>query len=165
MSESVPINRNISWLDEKGSWLAYVVGLAASLLLLVAAGLSWAVAWCLLTVLHGLTTLFLFHFRMGAPAFNGTDMSSMDQYTWWEQVDNGELNTDNRKFLTLVPLVLFMFSSHYAWGVEFGWLAAATLVSAIILIAKLPLMHNRRLFGLNRAQSFHFPTTPTGKAD
>ena len=32
--------------------------------------------------------------------------------TFWEQLDDGVQNTNNRKFLTLVPVVLFLLATH-----------------------------------------------------
>ena len=32
--------------------------------------------------------------------------------TFWEQLDDGVQNTSNRKFLTLVPVVLFLLATH-----------------------------------------------------
>ncbi len=35
-----------------------------------------------------------------------------DGMTFWEQLDDGVQNTSNRKFLTLVPVVLFLLATH-----------------------------------------------------
>ena len=35
-----------------------------------------------------------------------------DGMTFWEQLDDGVQNTNNRKFLTLVPVVLFLLATH-----------------------------------------------------
>ena len=38
--------------------------------------------------------------------------------TFWEQLDDGVQNTNNRKFLTLVPVVLFLLATH---GTDYRW--------------------------------------------
>ena len=35
-----------------------------------------------------------------------------DGMTFWEQLDDGVQNTNNRKVLTLVPVVLFLLATH-----------------------------------------------------
>ncbi len=41
-----------------------------------------------------------------------------DGMTFWEQLDDGVQNTNNRKFLMLVPVVLFLLATH---GTDYRW--------------------------------------------
>ncbi|WVZ17614.1 hypothetical protein V8G54_010596 [Vigna mungo] len=50
-------------------------------------------------------TYHFFHWKKGTPF--AEDQGIYNRLTWWEQVDNGKQLTRNRKFLTVVPLVLF----------------------------------------------------------
>ena len=38
----------------------------------------------------------------------GEDQGIYNALTWWEQMDNGQQLTSNRKFLTVVPIVLYV---------------------------------------------------------
>lgn len=50
-------------------------------------------------------TFYLFHWKKGSP-FPAEDQGHYDNLTWWEQMDSGRQLTRNRKFLTLVPVIL-----------------------------------------------------------
>ena len=43
-------------------------------------------------------------------SFTVDDGGKYDAMTYWEQIDNGVENTGNRKFLRIVPIILFMAS-------------------------------------------------------
>ena len=49
-------------------------------------------------------TYHSFHWKKGTPF--GDDQGIYNRLTWWEQIDNGKQLTRNRKFLTVVPIVL-----------------------------------------------------------
>ncbi|KAG2380177.1 uncharacterized protein HKW66_Vig0169560 [Vigna angularis] len=51
-----------------------------------------------------MVTYHFFHWKKGTPF--AEDQGIYNRLTWWEQVDNGKQLTRNRKFLTVVPLVL-----------------------------------------------------------
>ena len=50
-------------------------------------------------------TYHSFHWMKGTPF--GEDQGIYNALTWWEQMDNGQQLTSNRKFLTVVPIVLY----------------------------------------------------------
>ena len=50
-------------------------------------------------------TYHFFHWKKGTP-FAADDQGIYNRLTWWEQIDNGQQLTRNRKFLTVVPVVL-----------------------------------------------------------
>ena len=174
------VNRNTAWLNERGGWLIFVVVLFLTWLVLVAFSLPSHVIWPVVTLAHGFLTLYFMHFRLGSPfgGFFGDD-GRYDSLTWWEQIDNGEQNTNNRKFLTLIPLVLlsvtFKVTSDAGAYLSLG---CSVFVSSILLIAKTPAMYvtpflhcifcnilcmyRRRLFGFNsvQAQDSFFEASP-----
>ncbi|RVW95372.1 hypothetical protein CK203_028749 [Vitis vinifera] len=49
-------------------------------------------------------TYHFFHWKKGTPF--AEDQGIYNRLTWWEQIDNGKQLTRNRKFLTVVPVVL-----------------------------------------------------------
>ena len=49
---------------------------------------------------------------------NAALQGKYDGMTFWEQLDDGVQNTSNRKFLTLVPVVLFLLATH---GTDYRW--------------------------------------------
>lgn len=63
---------------------------------------------CLIDVLassfFNKVTYHFFHWKKGTPF--SEDQGIYNRLTWWEQVDNGKQLTRNRKFLTVVPVVL-----------------------------------------------------------
>ena len=72
----------------------------------------------------------------------------MDE-TWWEQLDSGVQWTDNRKFLLLVPMFLFLF---VAWATHYqtGYMVVNLVGLSMCVVPKLPWMDGVRLGGLNR---------------
>jgi hypothetical protein len=95
------------------------------------------------------------HFRLGSPfgGFFGDD-GRFDSLTWWEQIDNGEQNTNNRKFLTLIPLFLLIITFKVTFDAgAYLCLSCSVFLSSILLIAKTPIMYHKRLFGFNSLQS------------
>lgn len=51
-------------------------------------------------------TYQFFHWKKGTPF--AEDQGIYNALTWWEQMDNGKQLTTNRKFLTVVPVVLWV---------------------------------------------------------
>ncbi|KAD5507447.1 hypothetical protein E3N88_15150 [Mikania micrantha] len=49
-------------------------------------------------------TYHFFHWKKGTPF--AEDQGIYNRLTWWEQIDSGKQLTRNRKFLTVVPVVL-----------------------------------------------------------
>ena len=142
-------NPNVSWLNSKGIWLTYVIfTFAMHLVLLSLPFFSTAVAWTLTNVCHNVAGFYLLHIVKGAP-WETCDQGKARRYTYWEQIDNGIQFTATRKFLTTVPIVLFILASFYTkYEAVHFIINFATLV--IVLIPKLPQFHGVRLFGINK---------------
>ena len=149
------VNRNTAWLNERGGWLIFIVCLFAMWLVSFSLSLPTYTTWTAITLIHGCLTLYFMHFRLGSPfgGFFGDD-GRFDSLTWWEQIDNGEQNTSNRKFLTLIPLLLLIVTFKVTSDVgAYYCLGCSVFLSSILLIAKTPIMYRRRLFGLNSPQN------------
>eukprot|EP00842_Homolaphlyctis_polyrhiza_P003917 jgi/Hompol1/4526/HPOL_000939-RA len=110
-------------------------------------GISAEASWTLTNITYNVITFYMFHWMLGTPFIY--NQNEYDGLTLWEQIDGGAQFTATKKFLTAVPVFLFLIGTHYAhydlptFMINF----AALMVS---LIGKLPAMHKVRLFGLNK---------------
>ncbi|MBA0685989.1 hypothetical protein Goari_013623 [Gossypium aridum] len=68
--------------------------------------------------------------------------------TWWEQIDNGKQLTPNIKFLTIVPVILYLIASHTI-DYQHPMLFFNTIAVVVLVVAKFPNMHKVRIFGIN----------------
>lgn len=141
------VNKNVNWLDSPGVWTWYLSLIFASWLLISALIDDGGLAWTYVHLLHGMITYYLLHWTKGSPCQE--DQGKYEYLTFWEQVDNSVYGTRNRKFLTVVPLVLFVLATH---GTDFRKqpLGLNLLVVVLLLVAKLPSMHKVRILGINR---------------
>uniref|UniRef100_T1JB06 ORM1-like protein 3 n=1 Tax=Strigamia maritima TaxID=126957 RepID=T1JB06_STRMM len=143
------VNPNSSWLSSRGVWLAYGIAvLLLHLILLSFPFLSVAAVWSLTNVIHNMVMFYVLHVMKGTP-WEMIDQGKARTLTHWEQIDSGEQFTATRKFLTVVPIVLFFLTSFYTkydslhFGINF-----VTLI--LVLLPKLPQFHKVRLFGINK---------------
>ncbi|KAJ6650099.1 ORM1-like protein [Pseudolycoriella hygida] len=142
-------NPNTSWLDSRGFWLAYILGmLFVHLILLSIPFVSIYFAWTITNVLHNLAHLYFLHCIKGAPWLS-TNTSSERRYTHWEQINNGQQWTETRKFLIIAPIVIFLLTCFYTKN-DVGHFAVNFLSLIVVLIPKLPQFHGVRLFGINK---------------
>ncbi|ESR52507.1 orm1-like protein 2 [Citrus sinensis] len=91
-------------------------------------------------------TYHFFHWKKGTPFAD--DQGIYNGLTWWEQIDNGKQLTRNRKFLTVVPVVLYLIASHTT-DYQNPMLFFNTLAVFVLVVAKFPNMHKVRIFGIN----------------
>lgn len=63
-------------------------------------------------------------------------------------MDNGRQLTRNRKFLMVVPVVLYLIACHTT-DYSNPWLLLNTVAVFVLVIAKFPNMHKVRIFGIN----------------
>ncbi|CAH2080254.1 unnamed protein product, partial [Thlaspi arvense] len=89
--------------------------------------------------------------RLGHGTPFGDDQGIYNRLTWWEQIDNGKQLTRNRKFLTVVPVVLYLIASHTT-DYQHPMLFLNTLAVFVMVVAKFPHMHKVRIFGINADQ-------------
>ena len=166
----VATNKNTNWLDNKASWLFYVLLIVVSWLIIS----NWTdpgLAWTYVHIAHGVITYYLLHWNKGSPIQD--DQGKYDRYvkivvgdcvaqsiicltvsfccslTFWEQIDNGVQFTSTRKFFIAVPVALFLLASHTSdfrrqpLGVNF-------FVVVVLVVAKLSSMHKVRIMGINK---------------
>ncbi|KAJ3304177.1 hypothetical protein HDV03_003027 [Kappamyces sp. JEL0829] len=151
---SVDENPNTNWLHTRGSWIVvlffiFIVRLAVSGI----PGITVELSWTITNLLYNVTTFIWFHIIIGTPfsVFSGFSSFSSNEYeglTMWEQIDNGQQFTPTKKFLTGLPIVLFLLSTHYShYDLPTFLVNFSTLL--LVLVAKLPVMHKVRIFGIN----------------
>jgi len=128
-------NKNVEWLDERGTWWFYMAMIAFSRYVLFVLGVSTDVAWCAVISSHSLITFWLIHYKQGSLLTWDDDGGKYDGMTYWEQIDNGIENTGNRKFLRIVPIILFIFSYRQTSGALLYVNMACTL---LVLVPKRP---------------------------
>jgi len=88
------------------------------------------------------------HSQHGTPWETG-DQGVVRQLTHWEQIDDGAQFTATRKFLTIVPIVMFMLTSFYTKYDYFHFCINITTMILVVL-PKLPMFHQVRIFGINK---------------
>ncbi|KAJ1679680.1 sphingolipid homeostasis protein orm1 [Spiromyces aspiralis] len=141
------VNKNSSWVNLKGSWITHIVGIILLKLFFgVIPGLSLEVGWTLTNLSYCLAQYLIFHAFVGSPFDEDQGMNY--HLTLWEQIDDGEHYTPSKKFLTTLPIALFLISTHYTNYSAFAFMVNFFAV-VFILVAKLPAMHRRRFFGIN----------------
>ncbi|XP_033639452.1 ORM1-like protein 3 [Asterias rubens] len=137
-----------SWLSSRGMWISYLIGIyALHLFFLCLPFLNVAMVWTLTTVSHSLLMYLLFHYIKGAI---WSDSQGTERYlTQWEQIDNGDQFTTTRKFLTVVPIIMFFLASFYTKYNTVHFLINC-LFTLIIVLPKLPMFHGVRIFNINK---------------
>lgn len=103
--------------------------------------------WTVTSVAHGVFSFLAFHFNRGTPMWE--DQNEFIDQTVWEQIDAGVPWTDTRKFLIVVPILLFLVVSHCTDYAVVD-LAINLPVLVVLLVSKLPEMHGVRIFGINK---------------
>lgn len=139
-------NKNTNWLSQPGAW-TYYLGLILVLWFCACLFVDGGLAWTYVHLLHGCISYYLFHWVKGSPI--EMDQGKYDQLTFWEQLDDGVQNTDNRKFFTVVPVVLFLLATH---GTDYRRqpLGLNLIVVIVLVVAKFSSLHKVRFFGINK---------------
>ncbi|KAG6791558.1 hypothetical protein NC651_000935 [Populus alba x Populus x berolinensis] len=149
------VNRNTEWFTYPGVWTTYMLIVFMSLLLVLSIfGCSAGMAWTIVHLCHFAVTYHFFHWKKGTPFAD--DQGIYNGLTWWEQIENGKQLTRNRKFLTVVPVVLrlmngelwYLMASHTT-DYQNPMLFFNTLAVFVLVVAKFPHMHKVRIFGIN----------------
>lgn len=139
-------NRNISFFSEKGAWVVYVLIVVFLRGIVGLFTKDEGLAWTITNTIHNVITYTSFHFVKGTP-FDDGQQGETARLTHWEQLDYEKQHTGTRKFYTVVPIVLLIIANHYCVGQQL-WFNVAQF--AIILLAKTPMMHRIRIFGIGK---------------
>lgn len=142
-------NPTHSYFNSKGIWLTYIIIIfMIHFLILSVPFFSMATAWTLTNVIHDVIMFVMLHITKGTP-WETPDQGCSRYETQWEQIDYGKQFTSTKKFLTLVPIVLFFLASFYTKYDKRHFVINAAVL-ALSLIPKLPQLHGVRLFNINR---------------
>ncbi|EGW30595.1 uncharacterized protein SPAPADRAFT_143516 [Spathaspora passalidarum NRRL Y-27907] len=106
-------NVNANWVHQKGAWIIHIVliiFLKIFFNFISVLDNDWK--WTLTNLTYNIGSYIMFHQVKGTPfEFNS---GAYDNLTMWEQIDNGDQYTPSKKFLMLVPICLFLISTHYS---------------------------------------------------
>lgn len=83
----------------------------------------------------------MFHHVTGTPFDSNAGV--YDQLTLWEQIDEGAQYTPAKKWLTSVPIGVFLISTHYT-RYNLALFALNFTATVFILFPKLPILHRLR---------------------
>jgi hypothetical protein len=150
-------NHNAGWVNSPGAWVIHpVLILAAKLLIDAIPGVDNSLSWTIVNVGYMILSFIMFHHVTGMPF--ETAMSTggaYDELTLWEQIDGGAQYTPAKKWLTSVPIGLFLISTHYS-NYDYNLFAINFTALIVVLFPKLPILHRQRIHFLQQD-----PVTPS----
>ncbi|KAG4304462.1 hypothetical protein PORY_002172 [Pneumocystis oryctolagi] len=141
-------NFNCNWVNFKGAWVIHIVVISCLKIFYNAfPAVSQELSWTLTNLTYMLSSYIMFHWVKGIPfEFNS---GAYDNLTMWEQMDNGAQYTPAKKYLTTVPIILFLLSTHYT-HYDFWMFFINLWALVMVLVPKLPSTHRKRIFGINK---------------
>ena len=142
LDQSAGFNANADWVNYKGAWVIHVVLiLLAKILLDVIPSMQQDTSWTLVNLGYMALSYIMFHYVTGTPF--ESNAGAYDQLTLWEQIDEGAQYTPAKKWLTSVPIGLFLVSTHYTRYNP--WLFSLNFSALLfVLFPKLPILHRLR---------------------
>ncbi|KAM5534413.1 hypothetical protein V8D89_011880 [Ganoderma adspersum] len=145
LDQSVYDNLNAEWVNRKGAWLIHpVLILAGKVVIDTIPGMRQEISWTLVNLLYLGFSYLMFHYVTGIPFHSDLHGGVYDNLTLWEQIDEGAQYTPAKKWLFIVPITLFLASTHYTHYDP--WLFAINITALIlVLMPKLPVFHRYRV--------------------
>ncbi|KAF2276753.1 Orm1 type endoplasmic reticulum protein [Westerdykella ornata] len=136
-------NLNADWVNAKGAWTIHIVLIMmAKVLFDIIPGVSQETSWTLTNLSYMVGSYIMFHYVRGVPFdFNS---GAYDNLNMWEQIDNGDQYTPTKKFLLMVPIALFLVSTHYT-HYDLTYFLINTIATIAVIIPKLPAFHRIRI--------------------
>ncbi|GAA5994934.1 ORMDL family protein [Rhodotorula paludigena] len=148
LDQAALTNVNAEWVNYKGAWLIHVVFIAIAILLLeTIPGITQDWTWTIVNLGYLFVSYIIFHYVTGVP-FDMTNNSGVyDNLTLWEQIDSGAHYTPAKKWLTSMPILLFLLSTHYTRYDSHPALFTLNLLALLFvgLAPKLPAFHRLRI--------------------
>lgn len=137
-------NMNATWVDQRGAWIIHIVVIILlKMFYNLMPGVTTEWSWTLTNTSYVIGSYVMFHLIKGTPFdFNG---GAYDNLTMWEQINDETLYTPARKFLIMVPIGLFLVSTHYShYDLKlFSW--NFLLTTFVAVVPKLPVTHRLRI--------------------
>ncbi|CED85582.1 Predicted membrane protein [Phaffia rhodozyma] len=153
---------NWKWVDGKGAWIIHIILiLVCKVLFDSIPGIGHDLSWTLVNCGYMMVTYLIFHSMTGLPFENiQTTGGAYDDLTLWEQIDNGAQYTPAKKWLTSVPIGLFLISTHYT---KYEPVLFSVNVGAVVcvLIPKLPALHRLRFRFFEAPMETPYPSRPS----
>ncbi|KAJ9110366.1 hypothetical protein QFC20_002963 [Naganishia adeliensis] len=141
----VGVNENAAWVNAPGAWLIHpVLILVAKVIIDALPSMTQPYSWTIVNLGYVAVSYTMFHYVTGVPfESNLTTGGAYDDLTLWEQIDAGAQYTPSKKWLTSVPIFLFLISTHY---VKYNFLLFGINFAAcvFVLFPKLPVLHRLR---------------------
>ncbi|CCX05414.1 ORMDL family-domain-containing protein [Pyronema domesticum] len=136
-------NLNASWVNNKGARVIHIVIIFCLKIFYDSLpGVSQETSWTLTNITYMFGSYIMFHWVQGIPfEFNN---GAYDHLNMWEQIDNGDQYTPAKKFLLMVPIVLFLVSTHYT-HYDLTYFTINCLAVLGVVIPKLPWTHRMRV--------------------
>ncbi|CAO1354653.1 unnamed protein product [Diamesa serratosioi] len=143
------VNPNKNWIESRGMYVFYLITIVSlHLILLSLPMISISMAWSMTNIMHNLAHLYFLHIIKGAPWMTCFEESNRSE-THWEQLDDGNQWTSQKKFLTAIPIILFLLTCIYTKNSPEHFIANFISL-VVILLPKMPVFHHLRLFGINK---------------
>ncbi|KAJ6458660.1 Orm1 type endoplasmic reticulum protein [Mycena vitilis] len=161
LDRSAYVNINADWVNAKGAWLIHVVLICLGKLIIdTVPGMTQQISWTLVNLFYLALSYLMFHWVTGIPFENDLHGGAYDDLTLWEQIDDGAQYTPAKKWLFILPITLFLASTHYT---NYNpWLFAVNISALVfVLIPKLPQLHRQRVrFMQDQPSGMATPVTP-----
>ena len=146
-------------MNGRGFWSFYILCIAMFHLIMLsvpidAFSVKWV--WTVTNLAHNVISFGFLHWTKSTPWLS-CDQGSVRRLTHWEQIDHGMQYTPTRKFLTIIPILLYFLASFYTNYDQLHFILN-TISLGFVLVPKHPTFHKVRLFGINKYQlSSHNP--------
>ncbi|KAF1354978.1 putative unfolded protein response protein Orm1 [Delphinella strobiligena] len=136
-------NLNSEWVNAKGAWAIHFVIIALLKIVFdIVPNISQETSWSLTNITYMAGSFLMFHWVRGVPfEFNA---GAYDNLNMWEQIDSGDQYTPAKKFLLMVPILLFLVSTHYT-HYDLTYFTINFLATMAVVIPKLPALHRMRI--------------------
>ena len=142
-------NQAVSWVHHAGfRWIYVFMVCMAWLFTRMVFTSNNVKVWMTVVFSHSIISFVLLHWIRGTPE-GGTLAENVAHLTFWEQVDDGYYGTPTRRFLLLLPVLLFFFAT-YVSGDDLTALAFNGLCTLCVIIPKHHWLFNVRLFGIHK---------------
>lgn len=105
-------------------------------------GVNQERSWTLVNITYMAASFLMFHWVRGVPfEFNA---GAYDNLNMWEQIDNGDQYTPAKKFLLVVPILVFLLSTHFT-HYDLTYFIINFLAVLLVVIPKLPFVSLSRV--------------------
>lgn len=136
-------NVNANWVHFKGAWIIHIVLIVLCRVVynfITVLDNDWK--WTLTNLTYNIGLYIMFHQVKGTPfEFNS---GAYDDLTMWEQIDNGDQYTPTKKFLMLMPIGLFLISTHYS-NYNLNLFILSGVSCLCVVVPKLAILHRLRV--------------------